>query len=54
LQKIPFMLVVGDREMEEGKVAVRERVKGDIGTMTLAEFTELARGLVASRAISNQ
>jgi threonyl-tRNA synthetase len=53
LQKIPFMLVVGDREMEEGKVAVRERVKGDIGTMTLAEFTELARGLVASRAISN-
>lgn len=53
MQKIPFMLVVGDREMEEGKVAVRERVKGDIGTMTLAEFTELARGLVASRAISN-
>jgi threonyl-tRNA synthetase len=53
LQKIPFMLVVGDREMEEGKVAVRERVKGDIGTMTLAQFTELARGLVASRAISN-
>ncbi len=54
MQKIPFMLVVGDREMEEGKVAVRERVKGDIGTMTLAEFAELARGLVASRAISNQ
>ncbi|MBV9959961.1 MAG: threonine--tRNA ligase [Acidobacteria bacterium] len=54
LQKIPYMLVVGDREMEEGKVAVRERAQGDIGTMTLAEFTELARGLVASRAISNQ
>jgi threonyl-tRNA synthetase len=54
MQKIPFMLVVGDREMEEEKVAVRERVKGDIGTMTLAEFTELARGLVASREISNE
>jgi threonyl-tRNA synthetase len=54
LQKIPYMLVVGDREMEEGKVAVRERAQGDIGTMTLAEFTELARGLVASRAISNE
>jgi threonyl-tRNA synthetase len=53
LQKIPFMLVVGDREMEEGKVAVRERVKGDIGVMTLDEFKEMARGLVASRAISN-
>lgn len=54
MQKIPFMLVVGDREMEEGKVAVRERVKGDIGALTVAEFKEKARGLVASRAISNQ
>jgi threonyl-tRNA synthetase len=54
MQKIPFMLVLGDREMEEGKVAVRERVKGDIGAMTVAEFKEKARGLVASRAISNQ
>ena len=54
LQKIPFMLVLGDREMEEGKVAVRERVKGDIGAMTVAEFKEQARGLVASRAINNQ
>ncbi len=54
LQKVPFMLVLGDREMEEGKVAVRERVKGDIGAMTVAEFKEKARGLVASRAISNQ
>jgi threonyl-tRNA synthetase len=44
------MLVLGDREMEEGVVAVRERVKGDIGAMTLDEFSEMARGLVASRA----
>ncbi len=54
LQKIPFMLVLGDREMEEGKLAVRERVQGDIGAMTLEEFKEKARGLVASRAISNE
>ncbi|HEX8891031.1 MAG TPA: threonine--tRNA ligase [Pyrinomonadaceae bacterium] len=54
LQKIPFMLVLGDREMEEGKVAVRERTKGDIGTMTLAEFKEKARELVRTRAITNQ
>ena len=54
LQKIPFMLVTGDREMEEGKVAVRERTKGDIGVMTLAEFTEKARELVKTRAISNE
>jgi threonyl-tRNA synthetase len=54
LQKIPFMLVLGDREMEQGKVAVRERTKGDIGVMTLDEFKEMARGLIETRAISNQ
>jgi threonyl-tRNA synthetase len=54
LQKVPFMLVLGDREMEEGRVAVRERTRGDIGTMTLDEFREMARGLVASRAITTE
>jgi len=53
LQKVPFMLVLGDREVEEGKVAVRERTKGDIGAMSLDEFTVMARRLVESRAISN-
>jgi threonyl-tRNA synthetase len=47
------MLVLGDREMEEGRVAVRERSKGDIGAMTLEEFKELARRLVESRALTN-
>src|SRR6266404_3262908 len=42
MQKVPFMLVLGDREVEEGKVAVRERLKGDIGAMSLAEFKEMA------------
>jgi threonyl-tRNA synthetase len=54
MQKIPFMLVLGDREMEQGKVAVRERTKGDIGVMSLDEFKEMARGLIETRAISNQ
>lgn len=53
MQKIPFMLVLGDREMQEDKVAVRERSKGDIGAMSLAEFTVMSRRLVESRAISN-
>jgi threonyl-tRNA synthetase len=53
MQKIPFMLVLGDREMEQGKVAVRERTKGDIGVMTLDEFKEMARGLIETRAITN-
>ena len=54
LQKIPFMLVCGDREMEEGKVAVRERSRGDIGAMSLEEFRELALRLVRTRALVNE
>jgi threonyl-tRNA synthetase len=53
MQKVPFMLVLGDKEVEEQTVAVRERSKGDLGSMTLQEFSEMARRLVASRAISN-
>jgi threonyl-tRNA synthetase len=54
LQKVPFMLVLGDREMEEGTVAVRERLKGDIGAMSLNEFEEMARRLVKTRALKNE
>jgi threonyl-tRNA synthetase len=53
LQKIPFMLVLGDREVEEGKVAVRERAKGDLGTMTIEEFKQMALGLAQARALTN-
>jgi threonyl-tRNA synthetase len=53
LKKVPFMLVLGDREMEDGRVAVRERSKGDLGTMSLDEFREMAQGLKESRAITN-
>ena len=53
LQKIPFMLVLGDREIEETKVAVRERTRGDIGAMSLEEFKEMATRLVRTRALNN-
>jgi threonyl-tRNA synthetase len=53
MQKVPFMLVLGDREMQDGKVAVRERSKGDIGAMSLAEFQEMAQRLVQTRALTN-
>ncbi len=53
MQKVPFMLVLGDRETEQNQVAVRERLKGDIGVMSLAEFSEMARRLVAERALVN-
>jgi threonyl-tRNA synthetase len=38
MQKIPYMLVIGDKEMSEGIVAVRSRKDGDIGTMQLNDF----------------
>ena len=53
LQKVPFMLVLGDREMEQNLVAVRERARGDIGTMSLNDFKEMARRLIDSRALTN-
>ena len=40
MQKIPYMLVVGDKEAADGTVAVRERKAGDIGVMSLNEFKE--------------
>jgi threonyl-tRNA synthetase len=53
LQKIPFMLVLGDKELEEEKIAVREKTKGDIGQMTLDEFIEMAHRLKETRALQN-
>jgi threonyl-tRNA synthetase len=53
MQKVPFMLVLGDREMEQGNVAVRERLQGDIGVMPVADFIEMARKLVQQRALTN-
>ena len=38
LQKIPYMLVVGDREAEAGNVAVRQREEGDLGAMPVDDF----------------
>ena len=41
IQKVPYMLVVGDKEKEARTVGVRERSKGDLGSMTLEGFREL-------------
>jgi threonyl-tRNA synthetase len=53
LQKVPFMLVLGDREMEQNQVAVRERSRGDLGVESLADFISKARNLIETRAINN-
>ena len=41
LNKIPFMLIIGEKEVEEGTVSVRKHGKGDLGSMELEEFTRL-------------
>ena len=43
-QKVPYMLVIGDKEIEADSVGVRERTQGDIGAMGVADFAELVSG----------
>jgi threonyl-tRNA synthetase len=50
LQKIPFMLVLGDREAADKTVAVRSRRGGDEGAVPLDDFLERARALVQSKS----
>ncbi len=48
VNKVPFMLVVGEKEAEEGTVALREHGKGDIGTMTIEDFAKLIQTTIES------
>ncbi len=50
LQKIPYMLVVGAKEMEDGTVSVRNRKGENLGVMTLDDFAAKLRAEIASRA----
>ena len=49
LQKVPYMLVVGDREMEAGAVAVRLRSEENLGAMPIAQFLQRALDDVRKR-----
>lgn len=49
LQRVPYLLVVGDREMSEQTVAVRTRSGKDLGSMALAAFQEKLAADIASR-----
>ena len=49
LQKIPYMLVAGDREAAEGTISVRSRTGGDLGARRLDEFVRDARAEIASK-----
>ncbi len=50
LQKVPYMLVVGDREAAEGLVAVRGRSAGDLGPSSVADFVVKARDEITRKA----
>src|ERR1035441_9224872 len=52
MQKIPYMLVVGDREQQNGQVAVRNRKHGDLGAKPLAEFVADIRKVIEAKAVS--
>jgi threonyl-tRNA synthetase len=52
LQKIPYMLVAGDREAAEGTISVRHRTQGDIGSQRLEEFLEHAQQEIAAKAVA--
>ena len=53
LEKIPFMLVIGEKEMNEGSVAVRSRKTGDMGTMSADDFIAFAKAQVADKVLDN-
>ena len=48
-EKIPYMIVVGDKEIEAKKVAVRSRLKGDLGAVAVSEFVSKIREEVSKR-----
>ena len=51
LRRVPYMLVCGDKEIAEGKVAVRTRKGADLGTFTIEEFAEILKSQVGQREL---
>jgi threonyl-tRNA synthetase len=53
LEKVPFMLVIGEKEMNENTVAVRSRKKGDMGAMSADEFIAFAEQQIKDLVLDN-
>ncbi|MEP2653861.1 MAG: threonine--tRNA ligase [Paraglaciecola sp.] len=51
LMRVPYLLVVGDKEMESGEIAVRSRKGDDLGKMSIDKFIEMASSEVNNKAI---
>jgi threonyl-tRNA synthetase len=52
LQKVPYMLVVGDREMEAGAVAVRLRTGEDLGARSVEDFVAMAQEAIVEKRLN--
>jgi threonyl-tRNA synthetase len=50
-KKIPYMLIIGDKEAQSGAVSVRNRFQGDEGAQSLESFLEKIEGYIQSRAV---
>ena len=50
MEKVPYMVVVGDRDMENGTVSPRHRADGDLGAMSMADFAAMLHEVVDSKA----
>ncbi len=53
MEKIPYMLVIGEKEMTDGTVSVRSRKKGDMGLMSAEDFVAFARSEVDNKVLDN-
>ena len=51
LQKIPYMVVVGDKDMENETISPRHRTEGDMGAMKLEDFIKLVKEEIDTKAI---
>ena len=50
LEKVPYMIVIGDKDIENGAVSVRSRKKGDMGSMPVDEFIKMIKEEIDTKA----
>ena len=52
LEKVPYMIILGDKDIENGTISVRARKAGDLGAMTVEEFLSRAKEEIDSKVIN--
>jgi threonyl-tRNA synthetase len=52
VEKVPYMLIIGDKEVEAGEVSVRERGKGDLGSMSFEDFFRIIDDHIVNKRLS--